>query len=816
MGEVFKARDTRLGRTVAIKVLPPEFAQDRDRALRLRREASAISQLNHPHICTLYDVGSDNGVEYLVMEYLDGHSLADRLTKGALPVDDVLRIGAEVADALHRAHTQGIVHRDLKPSNIMLTKSGVKLLDFGLAKSLSSGPDTATEHRPLTQEGALLGTLHYMSPEQLEGRAADARSDIFALGAVLYEMATGRRAFEGTQPVAPPALDHIIRKCLEKKPDQRWQSAWDVAEQLRWLDQTTAEPVAKSSREKYWKVASLILLAALLAAAGFISMRERRRNVESIRLALTPPAGMFIGSVTQRPFSVSPDGKYIVFMTQAMTGGLKVAMCLRRLSEPTARVIEDNTTSRAPFWSADSRFIGYFADGQLKRMALSGGTPETICADANINGASWGPAGTIVYANDSGVYSVRAEGGTPRRLLAPTGGEIYFDPVVLPDGDHYLLTRYDQDRNGSIILRSIRDRSSRVVLRNATNATWIASGYILFVRGEILMGQRFDLRRYEVKGDPVVISEKVGVLRRETMNALYSTSRDGRVLALQPSLSHDTRLVRVNWDSDTEAELAGPARIWFPSVSRDGAYVAYMVEQPNGDADIWTIDLVRGVTMRVTSEPTHDTSPVWSPDRKWIAYASDHGIYRIPAAGGPRELLLKTDVQTGLTDWSPDGQTIVFRDDPGPSSDIKALRLADRKVIPVVATRFRENWGRLSPDGEWIAYQSNESNVTEVYVQRFRDGAFKTRVSKSGGTEPRWSRDGRKIYYIPWNVVDIALSKFGVKVSNPQRMFRRPPNIITYAYDVLPDGSGIIGRRWEEFTQPQQIDLWVDWRGVLP
>jgi Tol biopolymer transport system component len=503
---------------------------------------------------------------------------------------------------------------------------------------------------------------------------------------------------------------------------------------------------------------------------------------------------MGFGSPSQRPFAISPDGARVAFMTQDYKRGGGIDLWIQPLSgEP--RKVPGTQSARAPFWSADSQSVGFFADGRIKRIGVAGGAAETICESVNDFGASWGPDGTILFANSNGVYRVPASGGTPQRVFAAQPGTLHFDPVLLPDGRHYLLSAFDDSRIGSIIAVSLDGGPERLVLRDATNATWIGSGHLLFVRGEALLAQKFDPRRMEVSGQPVVIADPIGVMRRETMNALYSASRDGRVIALQPTLSFTMRLVEVNREGDVVAELAGPGRIWYPAISRDGTRVACMIEQPNGDADIWTIDRGRGVMMRITTEPSHDSVPIWSPDGKWIAYSSDFDLYRIPAAGGTRELLLKGDDQIYANDWTADGQSILFTvNDARGTSDIKTLRLSDRKVTPVVTTEFRDQWARFSPDGRWIAYQSLESGTSEVYVQRYPDGAFKTRVSNKGGSQPEWSGDGRKIYYKPFYEADVVLGE-GVQVSTPRPMLRRTSSIVPFAAAVLPDGSGVIARQ---------------------
>ena len=807
MGEVFKARDTRLQRIVAIKILPDIFVRDPNRRARLLREAQIISQLNDPHICTLYDTGSENGIDYLVMEYVEGHSLADRMTKGPLPLEDVIGIGTEIGEALDRAHRQRIVHRDLKPSNIMLTKSGVKLLDFGLAKGLDSGDDS------LTADGAVVGTPRYMAPEQIEGRSSDQRADIFALGAVLYEMRTGKPAFGGRQPVTPPALDHLIAKCMEKNPEQRWQSAWDVAEQLHWIGE--ARPAVDTSANR-WKPIALMALAFFagisLAALYVWRKQQQRTRPDAVRLLMKAPEGWTMATPAFRPLSLSPDGKQLAFLTYASGKGLR--LWVRSLSSANAMMMAGTEFAFCPFWSPDGRWIAFFQDQQLKKIPTTGGTPETICSGSAWRGGAWSTNGTIVYANETGVYRVSADGGASQKIV-DAGAIVYFDPVFLPDGDHYLLTAFDAQRIGTILVRSLRDASERLVLRNATNAAWIDSGHLLYIRGEALMAQRFDADKAQLVGDPVVISPTVGAMRRESMTARFSVSRNGRMLALLPDLESTRKLVQVNFHGDTTAELAGPASIWYPALSHDSSRLAFMIEKSNGDADIWVMDLARSVMMRLTSSLTHDSLPIWSPDDRSLVFAADRDLYRIPADGGRPELLLRSALQKEPTDWSNDGRTILFTEQ-GPTNAIKALTLSDGAVRTIVQTRFLQSWARFSPNGEWIAYQSNESGVFEIYVQRFLDGAFKTRISTKGGARPQWSRDGSKIYYTgPLSVVDISLDA-GVRASPPRPMFEQPTGPVASEFTVFPDGRGVIGIRSIEDTQWQHIELLVDWGAALP
>ena len=514
-----------------------------------------------------------------------------------------------------------------------------------------------------------------------------------------------------------------------------------------------------------------------------------------------------------RPMALSPDGKRLAFLTYATGKGVR--LWVRSLSSSDPTMIEGTEFAHAPFWSPDSRWIAFFQDGQLKKIAATGGTSETICSGDAWRGGSWGPNGTIIYASDTGVYRVPADGGKPQKIV-DAGANVYFDPAFLPDGDHYLLTSFDAQRIGTILVRSLSDTTARPLLRNATNAAWIESGHLLYIRDEALMAQRFDANKMQVIGEPVMVAPSVGSMGKESMTALYAVSHNGRVLALQPDISKTHHLLEVNLQGDIVADLAGPAGIWYPALSHDGARVAFMIEKSNGDADIWIKDLARSVMTRVTSSLTHDTLPLWSPDDQSLIFAADRDIYRIQADGSRPQLLLHTGLREEPSDWSNDGKTIVFTEqDPNRGDAIKTLRLSDGAVTTLVRSNFIKSWPRFSPDGEWMAYTSNESGTFEIYVQRVRDGAFKTRISTNGGGYPVWSRDGSKIYYTgPFSVVDVSLAG-GVHTSAPRPLFERTPELSQGEFAVFPDGHGIIAVRTEAL-QRQHIELLVDWGNALP
>src|SRR5574341_1062935 len=574
MGEVYRARDTRLGRDVAIKVLPEAFAKDAILKERFEREAKTISSLNHPNICTLYDVGHQDGTDFLVMELLEGESLAQRLGKGALPVAETLRIGMEMSDALERAHRQGIVHRDLKPGNIVLTKAGAKLLDFGLAKpqvlttasgtALSGLATQAHPTSPVPREGTVIGTFQYMSPEQVEGREADARSDIFALGAVLYEMATGKRAFEGksqisiasailekepepisrVQPMTPPALEHVVKTCLAKDPEERFQTAHDVKIQLRWISesgsQISAAPVVrrKRSRERLAWAAALLVVTAL-AAAGWLWKRAAWSYDAPIVTSILPPAKSFFSLAGNEggPVEVSPDGKMLTFLATNAEGTPEI--WVRDLSQHEARALPGTEGGKAPFWSPDSRSIAFFAGGKLKRVETAGGPAVTVCDAANARGGTWMPGGVILFTpnTQTGLQRVADSGGTPE-TITQIDAKLHTThrwPYALPDGKHFLYLaanhRTPSGEQNGVYWASLDGTQSRLLVRSVANAAY-AYGYRAFLRENTLMAQPFKPESGTLTGNPMPVVERVlydsGVWR-----GVFSPSQNG-VLAYQP------------------------------------------------------------------------------------------------------------------------------------------------------------------------------------------------------------------------------------------------------------------------------------------
>jgi Tol biopolymer transport system component len=785
MGEVYRARDTRLDRTVAVKVLPPHLSSSEEMRQRFEREARAISQLSHSNICALYDVGSHEGTEYLVMEFLEGETLASRLAAGPLPVEQTLRFGTEIIDALDKAHRQGIVHRDLKPGNIMVTKSGIKLLDFGLAKAmapasqlsgLTSMPTVATPQN-LTQQGTILGTFQYMAPEQLEGAEADARSDIFAFGAVLYEMATGRKAFTGKsqasligsilkddpapissiQPMTPPALDRVVKTCLAKDPDDRFQTAHDVKLQLEWIAEGGSQaglpaPVAarRRSREKLaWSIAAAAVVAAAALGAGFILRAPKRARL--VRFEVSTPERIISVDAPR----VSPDGRYLAFNATDSEG--KSRVWVRALNAIAAQPLPGTEGTTRPFWSADSRFLGFFAEGKLQKIEVTGGPAQKICDAPTGADGSWSPDGVILYdgRGSDPIYRVSAAGGVPVVAAKPEAARKEATvgwPEFLPDGRHFLYMATGQKPEDNAYRVGLLDSTeSRPLASAQTLVSYAPPGYLLFVRDKTLVAQPFDAKALKTTGEPVPLAEHIGT--DSVGLARFSVSRDG-TLAYRTGESGG-RLLWLDRSGKEGETLGDNAEYGNPALSRSGDRLAFNLNDPrSGKADIWIRDLVRGVNSRFTFGAGNNILPLWSPDGSTIVFSSDRGgppdLYEKPATGqGEEKLLLKSDEVKVACDWSRDGRYIAYMSQGKKTGfDVWVLpTFGDRKPMPVVASPFNETKPGFSPDGRFVAYTSNESGRAEIYVQTFPGTGGKWQVSTAGGNDASWRADGKELYY---------------------------------------------------------------------
>ncbi len=882
MGEVYRARDTRLDRIVALKVLPEHLAADPQFRDRFDREARVISQLDHPHICALYDVGEQDGTSFLVMQYLEGETLAERLAKGPLPLTDALAIAIQVADALDKAHRAGITHRDLKPGNVMLTKAGAgrqgplhaKLLDFGLAKVSAMGQaypgrrslgEGGSPGRPgsalptqeaLTAPGTILGTFQYMAPEQIEGEEADARTDLFAFGVVLYEMLTGKKAFSGKtqaslfgailkeeppplstlQPLTPPLLDHIVRRCLAKDPEERWQTAADVMRELRWAADTgsqvatltsatvAAQPAANRRRERLAWASAVALLIPIAVAMTMRSLRPAPAAAE-MRLEITTPPTTDPVSLT-----ISPDGQKVVFVA---TSEGRPALWLRSLDSDSARVLKATEGASFPFWSPDNRSIGFFADAKLKRIVIDGGSPQVLAnATAPFSAGTWNRDGVILYAPLPGrpILRVSAEGGPSDAVTRieerrQTGG--HFQPRFLPDGRHFFYAVTLGEGRG-IYLGQLDGSETRRLIEDAVAPVYVPSGHVLFARQGTLFAQAFNVSRLELTGDPFQVVERV---TRSTVTAAVAASDNGTILYRSAFGTPQSQMLWFDRSGKEIGRLGNPdPHITMPSMSPDGRSLALM-SNSGGNADLWFLELARGVLSRFTSDPANDVFPIWSPDGTRMVFSSTritgaHDLYQKAVTGGAAEdVLLATSADKMSSDWSPDGRYVLYYSyDPKTQNDIWAIPLeGDRKPFPVVQTEFEERTGQFSPDGKWIAYQSNESGRFEIYVQPFPGPGVRSRISTAGGAQARWRRDGKELFYMALDgrltAVPLQRSADGktVEAGVPVPLFlTHTPIAVEHIdgqqYVVSPDGQRFLINTLTENVTVAPITVILNWK----
>jgi len=878
MGEVYRARDTRLGRDVAIKVLPAHLSGNLDLKQRLEREAKAISSLNHPHICILHDVGSQDGVDFLVMEHLEGETLSDRLQRGALALDEALEIAIQTADALDKAHARGIVHRDLKPGNIMLTSNGTKLMDFGLAKpapGLSSAaavpmtPTTPTisvaalagSASPLTQKGTVVGTFQYMSPEVLQGAEADARSDIFSFGCVLYEMIAGRRAFDGksqfsvlgaildhepervsaVRPSSPARLDETVRRCLAKNPDQRYGCMHDVRIQLEALaeiaPQAAAQPesamAAPSSSRLAWLIAGLAALVALSVGAAYFLRAPNSASV--VQSSILPPTGTSFVTIlpSSGPPVFSPNGTRLAFTARDDKG--KVLLYVRPLTSMTAQALTGTDDAMYPFWSADSREIGFFADGKLKMISAGGGPPQTICDAPNGRGGAWGRDGRIVFAPSTTqpLSWVSAAGGTPvpaTKIDVSQGENSHRWPSVLPDGKHFLFwARSSRGAQESLLyVGELGSLQAKVVMKSESMGMY-ASGHLLFLRDQTLMAQPFDQSRLELSGDPVPIAEHVG-LNGATARPLFSASETGALIYQSGQAGGGWNLLWRSREGKQVGSAAQADRYVAPALSPDGSRLAVMIfSGAQGIGDIWVFDLVRGTNTRLTFGPGSKSSPAWTPDGKMVAYSSTakglpHIYARAADGSGTEKTILETpDFHEVPGSFSLDGRYLVYARHLSKESAYHLWVLplfGEGKPFPIVQTAFEEGFATVSPDGKWMAYQNNESGRTEIYITAFPGGGAKWQVSTDGGTVPRWRRDGKELYFLDTanNIVavDVSVSGNAVHLGAPHALFQSAVIQREYgAYDVTADGKKFLINSGNVNAGSDPLTLVLNWPAEL-
>ena len=855
MGEVYKARDTRLERIVAIKVLPAHLSSNPAFRERFDREARAISSISHPNICALFDVGTTADLHYLVMEYLDGESFADRLTKGTLSLDLVLRYGVEIASALSKAHRAGIVHRDLKPGNIMITRGGAKLLDFGLAKYAAGASPSdvlhslATEHKPLTQEGTILGTFQYMSPEQLAGEEADTRSDIFALGAVLYEMLTGVRAFQGKnktsligaivsgeprpvsslQPLTPPALEHVIGKCLAKEPDDRWQSAHDIAEELKWISESGSQAgvaapltVKRKTRERLaWSLAAV--LAVGLGLASYLALPKAEVAPPFYRTSLVLPSypDYYAG-----PMALSPDGKAIAFAAPTEAG--QSILWIRRFDESAPQPLPSTVDASSPFWSPDGQTLGYFTFRKLNRISAAGGQPEVIADAAGGTGATWNREGEILFAPNiaSPIFRVPASGGNAVAVTHPEklGHRSHRWPYFLPDGKRFLFLAFritGGKASEGIYLGSTDSKEDPKFLTVAdSNAVYVEPGQVVFGRAGVLRVQRLDADKGVMLGEPASIAP---LQYSERFSAAIFAASPTALVYQEKGAEILTELQWVDRQGKRLGTVGSPAYYWSPRLSRDGTRIAVDRSGSSGNGDIWILETTRPGSTRFTLDEANESLPAWMPGDDRLIYlinprraGRDVLLKPLKAGSAPEKILGDPSYDELPSDVSRDGRHLLFiHQTVGAAADVYAYSFDQKKSTPFLTSPAEEDAAYFSPDGNWVAYVSDESGRPEVYVQSFPTPAAQWQISTSGGGMPRWAPDGRELFFLS---ADGKLMSVPVKIGEsfeagtPAPLFpvRLRVNVGT-EYDISPDGTRFLLNALAPRIDPP-LSVMVNWQ----
>jgi serine/threonine protein kinase/Tol biopolymer transport system component len=844
MGEVYRARDSRLDRTVAIKVLSKVSPTLRE---RFDREAKTISSLSHPHICALFDVGTQDGVEYLVMEYLEGETLADRLSRGPLPVEQVLRYGIEISDALDAAHRHGVVHRDLKPGNVIVTKSGAKLLDFGLAKSISEeAVGGSTIQKPLTEEGTVLGTVQYMAPEQLEGREADARTDIFALGATLYEMATGKRAFEGKsrasliasildreptpvsqlQPLTPPALERVIRVCIAKDPDDRWQSAHDMAAELRWISEGTssvsAGPAPRGVPGRLtWGIAGLIAGLAIGAAGIWMNARERKPagSVARFTIQLPPNAPFFYRDVLA--LAISADGAKFAYVAR---NGNSSILYVRALDQVAPAPVAGTDDAVVAAFSPDGRWLAFGTRGTLQKISIDGGVPEHLADTAMPPlGIDW-VGQNIYYVADfkSGIWTIPESGGTPRQIVKPNPNEqAIIWPQVLPDGKTIIATAWygGQWDNAKIVAYPIAGGQSRVVVNGGHCARFV-DRHLLYGRGGLLYAAPFDPGALTVTGAAVpAIRDVLSSPNNGEMQ--YAASPNGTIVYGAGGLvDNNTTLLWIDRSAKEQPVVPTKRAYAFPALSPDGKTIAVTLE--SATFNIWQLDIERDTVTRV-SHGGDDFFPMWSPDGKRIIWTSSRtgheNLYWAPADNSAAEQpLTRSDHNQFASSATPDGRLLAFTEQNGQNFDLKTISLTGEKnEQPFLTSAFNERGLRFSPDGKWVIYLSDESGRDEVYLRQLTGGG-KWQVSIDGATSCRWAHNGREIFFLKDDrayVVAVTLQP-QVKIGKPQFLFQKPmPAGPDVSWDVSLDDRKLLWATPDKQPATGNLTIALNWRAPL-
>ncbi|MHC4941339.1 MAG: protein kinase domain-containing protein [Planctomycetota bacterium] len=872
MGEVFRATDTRLGRDVAVKVLPQHLSANPEVRARFEREAKTVSSLNHPHICTLFDIGREGDTDYLVMELVEGETLAERLAKGALPAAEVLKLGAQIADALDRAHRAGVIHRDLKPGNVMLTKSGAKLMDFGLARTtgmvgpaagsgvaMATATHSPTMAAPLTAEGTILGTFQYMAPEQMEGSEADARSDLWALGCVLYEMATGRRAFEGRSqasliasimggappsisqvvPLTPSGLERLVQACLAKDPADRLQSAHDIRMQLEWLAEGGSQvgvpaPVAARRRSRArlaWTLAAAGWLVAVAAVAWIALRAGRPESPFFSAIAASPshrPLSLVVG-----PIALSPDGTRLATLVRGSGEGMVSVYDFR---SGGASVLESTKGAGFPFWSPDGRWIGFFADGKLRKVDAGGGPAQPLADAFAGRGGTWSRTGVIVFAPDirGPLMKVSENGGPVTAVTHPDSAEItHRNPYFLPDGKRFLFLERGSrsEAVGRLMAGSIDGATPREVLGQASNVQ-VSAGHLLFVRDRSLLAQRFDQSTLTLRGPIEPVAENIDYYNPRDIGN-FSATLAGLLVFRRQAVAEGT-LAWFDRNGRVIETLGPPEKVSDVVPSRDLRQLALIRRESSGQTlDIWVLDVATKQTRRVTFTNTpSNMDGAFSPDGERLAVSSANvgaaatqasgwassalWIQPISGARSQETLLEKTDF--GVSEWSPDGKVLLGQSQrTGTSHDITFVRLDDpeHRVHDLVNTRFTELGARFSPDGAWVVYESDESGRNEAYVVDFPSATRKWQVSRDGGDSPIWSQDGREIFFrSSGNVMAAPVTRLrdGIEIGPPTKLGLSEAPI---AGPYGSDGKRFLVAQMDPATGSEPIQVVRNWSALL-
>ena len=870
MGEVYRARDLRLERDVAIKVLPANLSSDLSLRQRLEREAKAVSRLSHPNICTLHDIGHQDGVDFLVMELVEGETLEHKLIKGPLSPEQAVRVAVQIADALAKAHKMGITHRDLKPSNVMLTKTGAKLMDFGLAKESGPAPLAAAltamtaDQAKLTVEGTIIGTFQYMAPEQLEGKEADPRTDIFALGEVIYEMATGKPAFSGQsrasliaailtaepppisqlQPLTPPALERVVKKCLAKDPDDRWQSVRDIKTNLEWIDEGEDPAASSTLKHNPWhERAAWMLGLVLLSTLTFFAAGHYRAPsaAEPARFSVYPPEkAVFSGppniTVSVPQFALSPDGRAMAFIAKAP--GADPVIWLRSIEQVTARPLAGTERAQLPFWSPDSRWVAFFADGKLKKIPVGPGGHVQVLADVEDPfGGSWGVDDSIIFGKlSSSIFRVSSGGGIVTAVTKlDSTRKAHRWPQFLPDGRHFLFhVQGGEPEHRGIYVGSVDGGTQKFLLRTESSSQYAWPGYLLYLDGDTLLGQAFDTGRLEIRGEPFTIAEHVG--RSTGFNVGASASGTG-MLAYAAAVLQQGRLTWFDRAGNSLSSVGVDGDYTDFRLSPKGQTLAVSLVDPKGwNPDIWLIDLTRGGSSRFTFGSALNAAPVWSPEGARIVFRTNRNgmteFYEKSAGAGGNEtpaLTSETQLAAGIdspnlvcSDWSPDGRYVIGSvPQQSTGDDLWLIPLSgDKKPFKFLGPPSDQMHGNFSPDGHFVAYDSNESGRFQVYVQTFPLSDRKWQVSTDGGYEPRWRADGREIYYLSEDRKLMAVSHgtapaFGV----PKVLFqtRVPEGVTSRRTHYVPsrDGKRFLINTQTGDLMPNPITVVINWQTEL-